>query len=113
MTKPRSGDRILMFKEPWLSMIIDGRKKMEVRSKPFSGKYYLGFKKRIFGMMIMGRPQHIPDTQAFQLLYRLHRVRGSLPYKKTFGLPIMQVQVIRPPISFVHPRGAVAVVRYR
>ena len=113
MTKPNRGDRILIFKEPWLSMVLEGRKTMEIRSQPFSSKYYLGYKKRIFGVMTIGNPQHIPDSQAFRRLHQQHRVRGSLPYKKTFGLPILQVRAIKPPIVFKHPRGAISVVRFR
>ncbi len=113
MTNPNPGDRILILKEPWLSMVIQGRKTMEIRSQPLSGKFFLGFQKRIFGVMTMGSPQHIPDSQAFRRLHQQHRVRGSLPYKKTFGLPILEVRAIKPPIAFKHARGAVSVVRYR
>jgi len=113
MTNPQPGDRILIFKEPWLSMILDRRKRMDIRSRPLTGQYFLGYKKRIFGVMTMGDPQHIRDSAQFRRLRRLHRVSGSLPYKKTFGLPISDVRVINPPIVFKHPRGAISIVRFR
>jgi hypothetical protein len=114
MARPRPGDKILVLKEPWLSMIVDGRKKMEIRGSALSaGKYFLGHKKKIYGVMTTGPPRHLPDTQVFQQLRAHHRVSGSLPYKKTFGLPILQVSSIRPPISYQHPKGAVSIVKFR
>ena len=93
-------------------MVLDGRKTMEIRSRPLTGKYYIGMKKRIFGVMTLGSPQHISDSQAFRHLREHHRVSGGLPsYKKTFGLRILSVRRIKP-IAFKHPPGAVAIVRY-
>ena len=39
---PKPGDRILIFKEPWLRLVLSGKKKMEVRGAPYKGMYYLG-----------------------------------------------------------------------
>ena len=111
MTRPSLGDRILIFREPWLSMVLDGRKAMEIRSRALTGKYYIGMKKRIFGVMTLGNPQFIADSQAFRHLREHHRVSGGLPYKKTFGLRILSVRRIKP-IAFKHPPGAVTVVRF-
>ena len=114
MTKPKPGDKILIFKEPWLSMILGGRKKMDIRGAALAaGRYYLGFKKKIFGVMLTGTPQHISSSHEYQRLRKKHLVRGALPYKRTFALPILQVKVIKPPIKFTHPRGAITVVRFR
>jgi hypothetical protein len=111
---PRKGDKILVLKEPWLSLILDGKKKMEIRSSPLkAGKYFLGRSKKIYGEMTTGPPLHIPDSQAFRQLQALHRVSGPCPYKKTFGLPILQVRSIAQRVSYTHPRGAIVVVRMR
>ena len=46
--------------------------------------------------------------------YTEHRVPGSvLPYKKTYGLPVLHVKAIKPEIEYVHPRGAIGIVRFR
>ena len=59
--KPQKGDRILVFKEPWLSLILDQRKHMEIRCLPLAaGTYFLGMRSRIFGMIKTGAPRHIP-----------------------------------------------------
>ena len=114
MTMPRKGDKILVIKEPWLSLILDGRKKMEIRGSALrAGKYFLGRAKKIYGEMTTGPPRHIPDSQAFRQLQALHRVSGPCPYKKTFGLPILRVRSIAQRVSYKHPRGAIVVVRFR
>ena len=113
MSLPKPGDRILIVKEPWLSLILAGKKKMEIRgARLSSGKWYLGFKKQIYGVMVTGKAQHIPTSNQFRELRGLHRVSGSLPYKKTFGLPIQHVSVLKP-MFFTHPRGAQSIVLYR
>ena len=112
--KPQKGDRILVYKEPWISLILDQRKKMEIRCMPLSaGTYFLGMQSRILGVIKTGAPRHIPDPEAFRALRPLHRVTGSLPYKKTYGLPILHVSRINPPIKYRHTKGAVGIVKYR
>ena len=66
----------------------------------------------IYGVMMTGEAQRIPTSNEFRELRELHRVSGSLPYKKTFGLPIRQVSVLKPTF-FTHPRGAQSIVLYR
>ena len=42
-SEPRPGDRILVFKERWLALILSGEKTMEVRAANYkSGRYFLG-----------------------------------------------------------------------
>ena len=52
-TGPQKGDKILLMLEPWLSLVLSGTKTMEVRGTAFrAGKYYLGMKAKIYGVMI-------------------------------------------------------------
>ena len=52
------------------------------------------------------------DTQAFRELRHLHCVDlDELPYRKTYGFPISDYERVSP-ISYVHPRGAIGIVRY-
>ena len=40
---PKPGDRILIFKQPWLQLVLCGHKTLEIRGSPYkAGKYYLG-----------------------------------------------------------------------
>ena len=42
-SEPQAGDRILVFRPQWLSLVLSGRKKVEVRGAAYkSGSYYLG-----------------------------------------------------------------------
>ena len=42
---PKTGDRILIFKrEPWLRLVLNEQKSMEVRGAPYKGKFYFGTK---------------------------------------------------------------------
>ena len=41
--EPQAGDRILVFRPQWLSLVLSGQKKVEVRGAAYkSGSYYLG-----------------------------------------------------------------------
>ena len=95
-------------------MILQGRKKMEIRGAALSaGKYFLGMKKKIYGVVVLGQPRHISCSHEFRHLRPLHCVTGGKPYKKTYGLPIVDVRTVDPPISYEHPRGAIGIVTYR
>ena len=42
-SEPQTGDRILVFRLPWLALILTGQKTVEVRGTAYkSGSYYLG-----------------------------------------------------------------------
>ena len=67
---PQPADRILILKQPWLDLILQGTKTLEIRSRPLSaGSYWLGHKKvagfsALFGPFGQGgageseRPEH-------------------------------------------------------
>ena len=113
MTSPRAGGRILILKWPWLELILSSAKTMEIRGVAFrKGRYYLGFKKNIYGWVCFGDAIRIANVEQWNELRHRHRVPSpQLPYKKTFGSPILSVQSLSP-IPFKHPRGAIAIVRY-
>ena len=112
--KPSPGDKILVFKEEWLKMIMSRKKTLEVRGQAFqSGTYWLGCKGKIKAQAILGRPCKI-DSVEWAARQGEHRVPGSvLPYKKTYGLPVLYVKAIKKEIEYVHPRGAIGIVRFR
>ena len=113
MNMPSSGDRILVLKWHWLQLILERRKTMEIRGLALRrGRYFLGFKKNIYGWVEFGDPQRIVNLQQWNQLRSRHLVqRGDLPYKKTYGLPILRVERLSEPVAYVHPKGAVGIVR--
>ena len=111
--KPKAGDRILILKQPWLSMVLEKKKTMEIRSRPLTGKYYVGLKKEIFGEVLFGNPQYIANAREFRKLFPQHGVSAMPLYKKTYGLPILRTRCFKRPLPFAHTRGAQSIVLYR
>ena len=113
--RPRAGDKILILKQPWLNLILSGQKKIEVRGSAFrAGKYFLGHKQIIYGQVEIGEPRAILTMDKWKELEPLHLVSlPVLPYKRTFGLPVLSVKKMSKRLLYVHPKGAVAIVKYR
>ena len=113
--QPRNGDRILLLKQHWMALVLDGSKTMEIRGKRLkAGVAYFGRKGTIYACATLGDAIEIRDTQQWDSLRCQHRVPEiALPYKRTFGLPINKMECLNPPIPFRHPKGAVGIVKYR
>ena len=117
MELPQPGDRILVLKEHWLNLIIktgSTRKTMEIRGRALKGGvYWLGHKGFIRGKASLGDPVFIADVQTWAGLRERHRVMSdALPYRKTWGSPVLKARPVEP-VRYIHPRGAVGIVRYR
>ena len=114
MAIPAPGDRILVVKPYWLELILSGQKTMEIRGVPYrAGKYFLGCNRQIRAIANLGTPERISTAERWIELRPRHRVMADdLPYKSTFGLPILTVQSVSA-IPYTHPHGAVSVVKYR
>ena len=111
---PKPNDRILLLRQPWLGLILAGEKTLEIRGRALSpGKYWLGHQKLIYGFAMLGEAIPIRSNIAWRALVHKHRVdMPKLPYKKTWGLPVLRAQTTRR-VPYVHPKGAVVVVKYR
>ena len=115
MASPKKDDKILIFKEKWLKLIISGKKTLEIRCQPYkAGNYWLGFGGRIYAKAELGEPICIQSDEEWAALKEQHCVdSASLPYKKrNFGLPILSVTKVSP-TTYRHPRGAIGIVRMR
>ena len=113
--QPRDGDRILVLKQNWLALVLDGDKTMEVRGQRLkAGAAYFGWKGAIYASATLGDAVAIRDVQHWDRLRSQHRIPGNvMPYKRVFGLPIQSVKRVSPPIPFLHPKGAVGIVKFR
>jgi len=111
---PQPGDKILLLKQPWLDMVLLGQKNLEIRALPYaSGNYWLGRKSCIYGLARLGRAIPISTVKGWNALRPRHRVESlTLPYRKTFGLPVLSVVAVAP-VPYWHPRGAMQIVKYR
>ena len=111
---PKTGDRILVFKERWRDLVLRRRKTMEIRCAPLkAGRYWIGCRGKITGLLCLGEALRIPDTAAWEALRGRHCVEDPvLPYARTYGLPILWVRSTEPH-AYKHPRGAIGIVIYK
>jgi len=111
---PKAGDRILIFKEHWRDLVLRRRKTLEIRGTALKpGRYWIGCRGEITGHLVLGTAVPITTTGTWASLRQRHCVEGNaLPYKRTFGLPLLSVGRI-PPVRFAHPQGAIGIVIYR
>ena len=114
MVTPQRGDRILVLRPHWLNLILAGEKTLEIRGRNLSaGNYWLGTRGMIHGFAILEPAMLINTAQAWQELRHRHRVESNqLPYKTTYALPVRRCRRVAP-TPYVHPRGAVGIVKYR
>ena len=114
MDTPVLGDRILIIRTFCLDLILSGVKTLEIRGTPYRpGRYFLGYNRQVLAVAQLGNPLRIVSAEHWVSLQSQHRVvTDTLPYKRTFGLPILSVRAVRP-VPFHHPRGAITIVRYR
>ena len=112
---PGAGDRFLVLKWQWIQLILSQTKTMEIRGVAFRrGRYFLGFKSNVYGCVELGDPMRIASGAEWAAFRHFHRVEArELPYRKTFGCPILRAQALSKPIPFIHPKGAVGIVKYR
>ena len=115
MSLPRNGDRILIVKDIWLQLLLSGEKTLEIRGRAMKpGVYFLGHRGQIHAKIIFDVPFRIEDKPKWSELAKQHRVyTPSLPYCKTWALPVLHVERLDAPVPYTHPRGAVGIVVYR
>ena len=108
------GDKIFVIRPYWLDIFLAGEKTLEIRGTPYRpGRYFLGYNRQVLAVAHLGNPLRIASAEHWVSLQSQHHVvTETLPYKKTFGLPILCVRAVRP-VPYHHPRGANAIVRYR
>jgi hypothetical protein len=114
-TQPQAGDRILVLKQEWLDLILSGDKTLELRCQPLKpGLAFLGHKGVIHGIATLGDAVAIPDLSSYGALAEKHMcLADKLPYKKTWGLPLLAVRRLTSTVPYVHRRGAIGIVTYR
>jgi len=114
-TVPQNGDRILVFKEGIIKTILNKKKSLEIRSRKIkAGQFWLGCKGLIHGRALFGDPVPIPDLETWKSFRPKHLVESDdMPYKKTYGMPLLDTTAVGTPIPYKHPKGAVAIVVYR
>ena len=95
--------------------ILRGEKRMEVRGTRLKGGLvFFGCSGFVHASGILGEAVPITTDEAWRELRGEHCVGTDvLPYKKTFGLPIVKVEKLVRPVRYRHPRGAIGIVKHR
>ena len=113
MAHPREGDRILLLRREWLDLVIDRVKTLEIHGAKLKGaNYFLGCRGQIHGYVKLGDAIPIRTSEEWNALRLEHCVDGDAPYKTTFAIPIKCVKRMKRPFDYVHPRGAIGIVKY-
>jgi hypothetical protein len=112
---PKYGDKVLVFKDPWLPKVLNGSKVLEVRGRRLApGRYYLGFLRNIWGHVEVGRATLCENAEQWQAAASQHCVESpNPPYKKTWLHPLSSVCRSTGYWPYIHPRGAIGIVVYR
>ena len=103
---PEENDRIMVLKEPWLSLILAGKKTMEIRScRAQCGPVWLGRGGKVYGRVTI--------TQAVKLTKEQFRsYRGAHlwpsdqpppPYKTLCGLSLAEPRPLPAPLPYWRP----------
>ena len=115
MATPAHGDRILVLLPHWLNLILNGDKTLEIRSRKLrAGRYFLGCGGNIYASAQLAAPFAIEDVAQWIALRGDHCVQYSdaLPYQRTYGSPIRELQLLENPVPYRRKRGAIGIVRY-
>ena len=65
----------------------------------------------IYAQAHLGRALRVQSLRDFNRHADMHKMTvQELPYKKTFLIPILSLRKIKRP--YVHPRGAISIVKY-
>lgn len=112
---PRTGDRILILKPHWLDLILAGQKTLEIRSKKMKGgTYFIGCGGLVYGRILLEIGFPIQSEEQWNALRWQHCCDTTVrPYKNTHGMPVRKPIRMRKPVAYVHPRGAIGIVKFR
>ena len=111
----RSGDRILVLKRKWLSLLVSGRKTLEIRGTQLKpGRCLVGCGGKIYASVVLGKAIEIKTVRQWRELRGKHLVdTNEHPYVKTWGLPVHKVESFKKSFSYTHTKGAIGVVKMR
>lgn len=106
---PRVGQRIMVLRDPWLPLILEGKKTMEIRSKRAGlGPVWLGQGGKVYGKVniIAATPM---TEQQFRDCMSEHLWPENMPmtYKTICGLSLAEPHALPKPVPYWRPRGAI------
>jgi hypothetical protein len=111
----------LIIREPWISEILSGRKTWEIRGTNTRRRGRIALIKAgtstIVGTCDLVDVKGPLTLQQMLRSTKKHRhpkgelAENGLPYKKTYAWILGDVHVLKEPVPYAHPRGAVTWVK--
>ena len=112
---PAFGDRMIVTKEPYTSLIYLLKKKMELRNRAIRGEYYLADSTthKVKAKVKFGEAHELTQEE-YQKTFHLHRCEEPQKrYKKTVGTVIESVQPLLEEVPYTAKRGAIGFARFQ
>ncbi|CAK8986213.1 Uncharacterized protein SCF082_LOCUS462 [Durusdinium trenchii] len=107
--EPKLGDRVMVVKEPWLQLLLDGSKTMEIRGcKSRPGFVWIAAKGSVYGHATIIESL-VLTPEEFRAREAEHRwpANRTLPYERLCGLRLTDVGKLPTPIPYWRPPAAV------
>lgn len=105
---PVVGDRVMVLKDEWLRMILNGTKTVESRGqKARLGHVWLGSDGQVLGSAKIVQCQELSEDSFASLASEHCVLSAAMPYKHTWGLWLEDVEILVPPEHYFRWRGAV------
>ena len=107
--RPQVGDRVIVLKEPWLQLILEGKKTMELRGcKARPGFVWVAMKGNVYGSVIISRSVEL-SAEAFRARAAEHHwpQEWALPYERLCGLLLADAKPLPSPVPYWRPPAAI------
>ena len=111
---PVAGDKMIVFKEPHTSLIMDGIKTMELRCHAIKGEYFLADKttRTVVAKLVFGGSREL-SQEDYENTRHLHcDEKLTKRYKKTVGTYITSVRPLVKELSYQAKRCASGYARF-
>ena len=101
---PCLGERIMVIKEPWLQLILNKLKTMEIRCSPAEpGKTWLAFDGQVFGAAYISNCVQI-TREEFEATREQHQHLGDMPpHAKVYALTLQNIVRLESPVPHYRP----------
>ena len=112
---PATGDRVMVMKEPWLGLVLSGKKTMEIRGqRAQKGLVWLGRGGQVFGRVnITG--VLVMDEEEFRKHGHAHMWPKDMPvpYERLCGLILAEPHRLATPVEYYRPGHAIGWNKFR
>ena len=111
---PQVGERIMMVKEPWLVLILDGAKTMEIRGQPARpGPVWIGLNTYIYASAEIAECRTM-TPENFEKTKVQHRHLSNMPkHAKRYGLLLTNIVPLTKPLEYYAPPRCERWMSYR